>query len=152
MALTRAAAPMALFGKPRIVRLVEVASRAELLRRKRQVRGVALRAALGAAAAVFGLLLVAWLHAAAWSALAGPFGPVRGAFAVAALDLVLLGVLGWLAVWRREDPAADEAISVRNAALRGAQMEVQTLGGLLRAPGDGAADVRHRRVRVYPSS
>ena len=68
---------MALFGKPRLVRLVEVASRAELLRRKRQVRGIALRAGLGAAAAVFALVLLAWLHAAAWEALAPPLGPVE---------------------------------------------------------------------------
>ena len=103
---------MALFGKPRLVRLVEVASRAELLRRKRQVRGVALRAALGAAAAVFALLLLLGLHAAAWAALAPSLGPVGGAFAVVVFDLALLAVLGWLAARRREDPAADEAVSV----------------------------------------
>ncbi len=142
---------MALFGKPRLLRLVEVASRAELLRRKRQVRGVALRAALGAAAAVFGLLLLAWLHAAAWSALARPLGAAGGGFAVAALDLLLLLVLGWLAARRRTDPAADEAISVRNTALQGAQAELRTLGGLLRPPGDDPAEARSRRVRVYPS-
>ena len=143
---------MALFGKPRLVRLVEVASRAELLRRKRQVRGVALRAALGAAAAVFALLLLAWLHAAAWAALARPFGPVGGAFAVVTFDLVLLLVLGWLAARRRTDPAADEAIAIRNTALRGAQLELQTLGGLLRPPPeDHSAEAPNRRVRVYPS-
>lgn len=142
---------MALFGKPRVVRLLEVASRAELLRRKRQVRGVALRAALGAAAAVFALLLLLGLHAAAWAALAPSLGPVGGAFAVVAFDLALLAVLGWLAARHREDPAADEAISVRNAALRGARMELRTLGGLLRDPGNGSAPPRNRRVRVYPS-
>ncbi len=143
---------MALFGKPRLVRLVEVASRAELLRRKRQVRGIALRAALGAAASVFALLLLAWLHAAVWAALSGPFGPVGGAFAVVALDLALLLVLGWLAARPRTDPAADEAIAVRNTALQGAQLELQTLGGLLRPSVDAPAEAPHRRVRVYPSS
>ncbi len=142
---------MALFGKPRLLRLVEVASRAELLRRKRQARGVALRAALGGAAAVFALLLLVWLHAAAWAALARPLGPVGSAFALVVFDLVLLLVLGWLAARRRTDPAADEAISVRNTALRGAQMELQTLGGLRRPPGDDPAEARSRRVRVYPS-
>ena len=140
---------MALFGKPRLLRLVEVASRAELLRRKRQVRGVALRAALGGAAAVFALLVLIGLHVAAWAALARPLGPVGAAFAVVALDLVLLLVLGWLAARRHPaaDPAANEAIAVRNTALRGAQMEVETLGGLLRRP----AGPQSRRVRVYPS-
>ncbi len=147
---------MALFGKPRLVQLVEVASRAELLRRKRQVRGVALRAALGAAAAVFALLLLIWLHVAAWAALARPLGPVGAAFAVVAADLALLLVLGWLAARRRTDPAADEAVSDRNTALRGAEMELRTLGGLLRPSAEdggatAAADARNRRVRVYPS-
>ncbi len=146
---------MALFGKPRLVRLVEVASRAELLRRKRQVRGVALRAALGAAAAVFALLVLIGLHVAAWAALAGPLGPVGAAFALVAFDLALLLVLGWLAARHRTDPAVDEAVSIRNTALRGAQMELQTFGGLLRRPsasGDDDPDgPRNRRVRVYPS-
>ena len=143
---------MALFGRPRLVRLVEVASRAELLRRKRQVRGVALRAALGAAAAVFALLLLLWLHAAAWAALAPSLGPVGAAFAVVAFDLALLLVLGWLAARHRTDPAADEAVAVRNTALRGAQMELRTFGGLLRPSAeDDSAGPRNRRVRVYPS-
>jgi len=101
---------------------------------------------------VFALLLLVWLHAAAWAALARPFGPAGGAFAVVAFDLVVLLVLGWLAARRRTDPAADEAIAVRNTALRGAQLELQTLGGLLRPPADTPADAPHRRVRVYPSS
>ena len=142
---------MALFGRPRLVQLVEVASRAELLRRKRQVRGVALRAALVAVAAVFALLMLLWLHMTAWAALTGPLGPVGAAFAVVAFDLVVFAVLGWLAARRREDSGADEAIAVRNTALRGAQMELQTFGGLRRAPGDEApaAVPSRRRVRVY---
>ncbi len=145
---------MALFGKPRLLRLVEVASRAELLRRKRQVRGVALRGALAAVAAVFALLTLFWLHMTAWAALTGPLGPVGAAFAVVAFDLALLAVLGWLAARNRTDPAADEAVAVRNAALRGARMELQTFGGLRRAPSaDGAAAAAApsstRRVRVY---
>lgn len=139
---------MALFGKPRLVQLVEVASRAELLRRKRQVRGVALRAALGAAAAVFALLMLLWLHMTAWAALTGPLGPVGAAFAVVAFDLVLFAVLGWLAR-RRTDHGADEAIVVRNTALRGAQMELETLGGLRRHPADDVPAPSRRRVRVY---
>lgn len=141
---------MALFGKPRLVTLIEVASRAELLRRRRQARGAALRAGLGAAAAVFALLLLVWLHLTAWTALAGPLGPAGAAFAVFALDLVAAAVLGALAGRNRPDAAADEAIAVRNAALRGAELEVRTLGGLLREPLDDPEPVK-RRVRVYPS-
>jgi hypothetical protein len=143
---------MALFRKPRIVGLVEVASRAELVRRKRQIRGVALRAALGAAAAVFALLMLLWLHSAAWTALAGPLGPVGGAAVVVAFDLLLCLGLGWFATRRRTDPAADEAIAVRNTALRGAQLELETLGGLLRGSehDDGDVGFGKGRVRVYP--
>ena len=70
---------MALFGKPRVFRLVETASRAELLRRKRHVRGYALRAGFGAAAAAFGAgalrdalgsYTLAWFGGAALCALA----------------------------------------------------------------------------------
>lgn len=141
---------MALFGKPRVVRLAEVASRAELLRRKRQVRGVAVRAGLGAAAAVSALLLLVWLHVTAWAALAGPLGAVGAAFVVVALDLSAAAVLGWLAGRGRTDAVADEAIAVRNTALRGAEMELRTLGGLLRPP-PGGAEAGTRRVRVYPA-
>ena len=140
---------MALFGKPRLLQLVEVASRAELLRRKRQVRGVALRAGLGAGAAVFALLMLAWLHLTAWAALADAWGPVGAAAAVAALDLALLLGLGLFAGRGRTDPGADEAVAVRDTALRGAMMEAQTLGGLLRQP-VGGVEPRRRTVRVYP--
>lgn len=141
---------MALFGKPRVVRLAEVASRAELLRRRRQIRGVAVRTALGAAAAVFALLLVVWLHLTAWAALAGLLGPAGAAFAVVAFDLALCLLLGWLAARRRTDGVVDEAVDVRNTALRGAQMELRTLGGLIRSPADTTSEPRGRRVRVYP--
>lgn len=140
---------MALFGKPRLVQLVEVASRAELLRRKRQVRGVAVRGALGAAAAVFGLLMLAWLHLTVWRALAGPLGPTGAALAVGAFDLALLGGLGWFAGRSRTDGAVDEAAAVRDTALAGAMVEARTLGGLLRPSADGFEPPK-RRVRTYP--
>jgi hypothetical protein len=141
---------VALFGKPRVVRLVEVASRAELLRRRRQVRSVAVRAGLGAAAAVFALLLLVWLHLTAWAALAGPLGTVGAAFAVVALDLAAALGLGVFAGRHRTDAVADEAIAVRNTALRGAEMEARTLGGLLRPSSPDEAKTGTRRVRVYP--
>jgi hypothetical protein len=136
-----------MFGKPRLVTLLEVASRAELLRRRRQVRSYALRAGLGAAAAVFGLLLLVWLHLTAWQALAGPLGPVGAALVMVVLDLVVLLVLGQLATRGRTDAAADEAIAVRDRALMGAQMELETLGGLVRRPAD---ELPGERLRVYP--
>ncbi len=141
---------MALFGKPRVVRLVEVASRAELLRRRRQVRGAALRAGFGAAAAVLGLFLLVWLHLTAWAALAGPLGTAGAALALVALDLAVAVALGALAGRNRTDAVADEAIAVRNTALRGAEVEVRTLGGLLRPSSPSKPGTGNRRVRVYP--
>ena len=143
---------MAPFGKPRLFRLVETASRAELLRRKRHVRGYALRAGFGAAAAVFGLLLLFGLHVAAWAALGRVMGSVWAALVVVALDAAAVAVLASLAVRGRTDPVADDAVSVRNAALLGAQLEVRTLGGLLRNTAADAppAAPRGRSVRVYP--
>jgi hypothetical protein len=142
---------MALFGKPRLVTLLEVASRAELLRRRRQVRGYAVRAALGVAAAVLGLLMLVWLHLTAWRALAGPLGPVGAALVMVVIDLVVLLVLGQLASRDRTDPTAEEAAAVRDRALAGAQMELETFGGLVRR--SAAADditPASGRVRVYP--
>lgn len=142
---------MALFGKPRVFRLAEVASRAELLRRRRQVRGVAVRAGLGVAVVVFALLLLVWLHLTAWAALTGPLGSVGAAFAVGAFDLAILAVLAVFAGRQRSDAVADGAIAVRNAALQGAEMEIRTLGGLLRSPSDEIESGK-RRVRVYPAA
>ena len=142
---------MALFGKPRVVRLAEVASRAELLRRRRQVRGAAVRAALGTTAAVFALLMLVWLHLTAWAALDRSLGAVGAAFALGALDLAVVLGLGALAGRHRTDPVADEAVTVRNTALQGAEMEVRTLGGLLR-PSSDEIGTGKRRVRVYPTS
>ena len=139
-----------MFGKPRIVTLLEVASRAELLRRRRQVRSVALRAGLGVAGALFALFLLVWLHLTAWTALAMPLGSLGAALALCGLDLVVMVVLGSLASRSRSDPAVDEAIHIRNQALLGAELEVRTLGGLLRADSDPSPAPK-RRVRVYPS-
>lgn len=143
---------MALFRKPRIFLLVETAARAELLRRKRHVRGYALRAAFGAAAAVFALILLFGLHVAAWAALGRVMGSAWAALIVVALDAAIVAALVSLAARGRTDPAADDAVSVRNAALLGARMEVLTLGGLLRGPAAPPAPPRSSRsVRVHPA-
>lgn len=141
---------MSVFGKPRLVRLGELAFRAELLRRRRQVRGYALRAASGGAATIFAVMAVLGLHLAAWASMARLIGPAWAALGVAAFDLALCLGLGRLAAGQRADRTADEAVAVRNAALRGARMEAQTLGGLLRRPGGGLPSAQGRRVRVHP--
>ena len=137
-----------MFGKPRLVQLGEVAAHAEALQWKRQIRGYAMRTAFGAAAAIFGVLLLLAIHAAIWFALSGYLGELGAAFAVAGLDLVLVLILGWLAGRSVEDPLVAEARRIRNTALVGAEDEVRTLGGFL-----GPSKVSSRpRMLTVPNS
>lgn len=85
-------------------------------------------------AAAFTVMMVFGLHLAVWAALARPVESVSTAFSVAALVLALCLGLGRLAARRRVGCTLDRAVAVRNATPQGAQMEVQTLGGLLPAP------------------
>ena len=68
---------------------------------------------------------------------------VRGRLATLVLAL---GALVYSAVHGPGDAVGQ---SVRNTALRGAQMELETLGGLLRGSGDDGTS-RKGRLRVYP--
>lgn len=99
-------------------RLLRLALEAEGLRWRRTGRGLAIRAGLGAGAALFALLLLIMLHAAAWAYLARDFDPSIAALIVAGVDLVLLGVMVFLATREAVDPIAIEAERVRNDALR----------------------------------
>jgi hypothetical protein len=91
---------------------------AEALRWKRTGRGYAIQAGLGAAAAIFFLLLMVMLHVAALIFLARGRDPVYAALIVAGVDLVLLALFGWLAARHANDPVAAEATRVRDDALR----------------------------------
>ena len=103
----------------RLFRLLQLAAQAEALRWKRTGRGYAIQAGFGAGAAVFGLMMLVMLHLAAMAWLAqGNLGPVGGALVVAAVDLVLAGLLGFLAARGGLDPVAVEAERVRDNALR----------------------------------
>ena len=109
----------------RLFRLLQLALQAETLRWKRTGRGYAIQAALGAGAAGFGLMLLMMLHIAAFQWFARTdLGPVLGALVVAGFDLVLAGLLGFLATRSGLDPVAVEAERVRDNALR--QMGDQT--------------------------
>ena len=103
----------------RLFRLLKLAAQAEALRWKRTGRGYAIQAGLGAGAAVFGLMMLVMLHLAAmaWFAQTN-VGPVGGALIVAGVDLVLAGLLGFLATRGGLDPVAVEAERVRDNALR----------------------------------
>ncbi len=102
----------------RLISLLKLAAQAETLRWKRTGRGIAIQAALGAAAALFGLMLLVMLHVAALIWLARDQGGAGAALILAAVDLVIAGILGWLAVRHSEDTVQVEAQHVRDDALR----------------------------------
>lgn len=102
----------------RMFQLLRLAAQAEALRWKRTGRGYAIQAGLGAAAAIFFLLLLVMLHVAALIWLARGRDPAVAALIVAGVDLVLVALLGWLAARHAEDPVAVEAQRVRDDALR----------------------------------
>ena len=93
----------------RMFQLLRLAAQAEALRWKRTGRGYAIQAGLGAAAAIFFLLLLVMLHVAALIWLARGRDPAVAALIVAGVDLVLVALLGWLAARHAEDPVAVEA-------------------------------------------
>lgn len=102
----------------RLISLLRLAAQAETLRWKRTGRGAAIQAALGAAAALFGVFLLVMLHVAAMIWLARDQGGIMAALILAGFDLVVAALLGWLAARHAEDPIQVEAQRVRDDALR----------------------------------
>ena len=102
----------------RLFSLLRLAAQAESLRWRRTGRGLVIQGGLGAAAAVFGLMLLMMLHLAAFAALSRKQGPELAALILAGVDLVLMALLGWMAVRHAEDKVALEAERVRDDALR----------------------------------
>jgi len=116
----------------RIFQLLRLAQQAEVLRWRRMGRGYAIKAGMGAAAAIFGLLLLVMLHIAGLFWLSRDRDPVVAALWLAAVDLVLVVLLGWLAARHAVDPVEYEARQVRNDALR--QVSDQTTRYAVMAP------------------
>jgi len=100
----------------RALELLSAAAQAETLRLKRGAAGSARGAIFSAVAGLFGLAALAMLHVAGWLALAAEYGAIYASLGVAAVDLVLAGVL--LLIGRRKsDPVADAALAIRQRAL-----------------------------------
>ncbi|WP_135465697.1 phage holin family protein [Crenalkalicoccus roseus] len=116
----------------RVFSLLRIAAQAEGLRWRRMGQGYAMQAGFAAGAAVFGLMLLIMLHAAAYAWLAPRQGAVAAALVIAAVDLVLAALLGWLAARHRTDAVAEEAERVRDDALR--QVGDQTARAALLLP------------------
>ena len=100
----------------RVVELGRIMAQAEALRLRRQAHRTVNRAIFGAVAAVFGIALLVALHVAAQQALATLVGPVYATLIVAAVDLVVAGVCGYLAASSKPDQIEREALQVRREA------------------------------------
>lgn len=142
---------MKLGRRPRPLRLLEVAARAQVIIWRRGVQGILWRTALGTLAVVVAGMFLLGLHVALWTGLAPVLGPVGSALAVAVIDLVLCLGLAWAALRSAADPVARDAGAVRDDALRGAQAMLNPLGRLRRRPVDVPVSTRARRARVYPA-
>lgn len=116
----------------RLVSLLRLAAQAESLRWRRKGRALGIQAGLGAGAALFGLMLLLMLHLALFAFLARRNEPELAALYIAGGDLVLLGLLGWLAAREGHDPVQAEAVRVRDDALR--QVGDTTARGVMLLP------------------
>ncbi len=102
----------------RLLSLARAAIEAEGLHLRRLARARGLQVALGVAAGVFALLLLLMLHLAAFAALRPGWGPAGAALAVAGVDMAIALVLALAARRAGQDRIAEEALKVRQQAVR----------------------------------
>ncbi|MDB5412158.1 MAG: putative Holin-X, holin superfamily [Rubritepida sp.] len=100
----------------RTFRLLGVAAQAESLRLRRGAGAFARTAALLCAAAMFGLVTLGLLHAAAWIWLERHSDSLWATLYLALADLVLVLILVFASRSRR-DPIAEEALLLRQQSL-----------------------------------
>ncbi|MBP0446082.1 hypothetical protein J8J14_15010 [Roseomonas sp. SSH11] len=100
--------------------LVGMAAQAEGRRLKAKANATARSAAFYAAAALMGLAAFVMLHVLGWHAARNSFGPTTSALIVMVVDLVLAGLLVFLASRNTKAQEEMEAQAVRNVALTGA--------------------------------
>jgi hypothetical protein len=103
----------------RTLRLARVAAEAERLRIKRLIRRLAIRAALGAVAALFGIAALVSLHVLVWLAIRRGVGPIGTSAILVGVDVVLALIFFVLAGQGREDRVEAEARQLRNQAVAG---------------------------------
>jgi archaellum biogenesis protein FlaJ (TadC family) len=100
--------------------LVGMAAQAEGRRLKAKANATARTVAFYAAAGLMGLAAFVMLHVLGWHAARNSFGPVTSALIVMLADLVIAGVLVFLASRNVKPREEMEAEAVRNVALTGA--------------------------------
>ena len=128
----------------RAVELGKVAASAEALRVKRLARRQAMRAAYGVGALVFGVAVFVLLHVLAYDGLVALVRPWLAVLIILAVDLVIAGILGILAVNSTPGRIEREALAVRTQALAEAKrsLTVMTIVGELTGFAIGQAAYR----------
>ncbi len=101
----------------RTVELAKVAAAAEALRLRRIAHRQAMRAAFGAGAAVFAIAVFVLLHVVLYQLLVRVVTPVQDGLILLALDLIIAGILGYLAMSNKPDAIETEALMVRRQAV-----------------------------------
>jgi len=101
----------------RTLRLARVAAEAEALLLRRRARSAVLRGMLAAAALLFLVCAVAFLHVAAWLRLSGPWGADGAALAIGGLDALVAIVIAWIAARPPSDRIAAQAAGLRDRAI-----------------------------------
>lgn len=112
----------------RTVELAKVAVAAEALRLRRVARRQAMRVAFGAGAAVFAIAVFVVLHILLWQFLLRWISPIQATLAVLALDVIVAGILGYLAASNAPDTIEEEAKTIRVQALAEMKRSLTVMG------------------------
>jgi hypothetical protein len=115
----------------RTLRLARVAAEAEALLLRRRLRQAAIRAVLGAVAALFLIGAVTMLHVYAWVRLVPLWGPELTALVLAGADAAVAIIVALFALHTPTDPIAAGAVAVRDQAMNEMRTAF-TIGALLR--------------------
>jgi hypothetical protein len=105
----------------RIVNLLKIAAEAETLRYRYMLARQGRRAAFGAGALVFGIIVLMLGEIAAWLALHLRFAPIATTLILLGINLILAGIFGVLAARSSPDRAEWEALQVRRQAVEAAR-------------------------------
>ena len=117
----------------RVVELAKVAAAAEALHLRRVVQRQGMRAAYGAGAAVFVIAVFVLLHVLAFFAMVPHVTPLIASAILLGVDLVVAGVLGYMAYSDAPDAIGEEAKTIRQQAIVEMQksMTVMAMAGEL---------------------
>lgn len=108
----------------RLLRLIEAAIQAEVLRVSAQAQRLAMRAVWAAIALVFIAAAIACLHVAVVAKLAESMSLVQATLLVAAIDVVLAGILAAVAMRTRPSEAELTALAVRRQIWSGLERDL----------------------------